>query len=664
MLTHANLLANMRAIGEAVQMSPDDVGISWLPLYHDMGLIGAWLTPLHYGIPMAVMSPLAFLTRPERWLQAFHKHRGTIAAAPNFAYELCVRKIADKDIKGVDLSSWRAALNGAEPVNPETLDRFAERFASYGFRREAQLPVYGLAESALGVTIPPLHRGPLVDRVERNTFTTQGRAVPTARQDETAIAFVSSGNALPRHEVRIVDDSGNEVPERTEGFLWFRGPSATSGYYRNPKATEALFARGPQTGPGEYAWVNSGDRAYCADGEIYVTGRVKDIIIKGGRNLYPHEVEELAARVEGIRKGCIVAFGLTDEATGTEKLVVVAETRERDAVRRAALASAVTDLVSRGLGLPPDRVELIPPGSIPKTSSGKLRREETKKLYLAGTLSASRAPAWLQIVRLGMGTTLRNAGREILAGVKRGLEILYGVYFFFAFLLWIVPTWVMVQFIKDHRRAGRFTSSALKVLFALIACRVRVVGKEHMETPGAKIYASNHTSYFDVLPLMLGLGVPYRFVSKMEVGRMPFIGTFLDRMGHLKFERGDPQSRLRQAQEMEALLRNGDSVFIFPEGTFTGDDGVRPFQLGAFKAAVAAGVPIVPVSLAGTRRFLRDGTYLPRPTSVTITIHPPIYPQMAGKASDHAESSGWHELIRLRDATRAAIGRHTGEPIL
>jgi 1-acyl-sn-glycerol-3-phosphate acyltransferase len=660
-LTHANLLANMRAIGEAVQLGPDDVGISWLPLYHDMGLIGAWLTLLHFGTPLAVMSPLAFLTRPERWLQAFHKHRGTIAAAPNFAYELCVRKIADKDIKGVDLSSWRAALNGAEPVNPETLERFVERFASYGFRREAQLPVYGLAEAALGVTIPPLNRGPLVDRVEREAFTAQGRAVPATVDDETAIAFVSSGGALPRHDVLIVDERGDEVPDRTEGFLWFRGPSATAGYYRNPKATEALLPRGPATSPGEYAWVNSGDRAYRADGEFYVTGRVKDIIIKGGRNLYPHEVEELAARVEGIRKGCIVAFGLTDEGTGTEKLVVVAETRERDAARRAALASAVTDLVSRGLGLPPDRVELIPPGSIPKTSSGKLRREETKQLYLAGTLSASRAPAWLQIARLGTGSAYRSLGAELLAGVKRGLEILYGLYFGVVFFLWIVPTWVMVQFIKDHKKAGRFTSSALKVLFAVIGCPVRVVGKEYMETPGAKIYASNHASYFDVLPLMLGLGVPYRFVAKLEVSRMPFIGTFLSQMGHLKFDRTSPESRLRQAQEMEEFLRNGESVFVFPEGTFTGEDGVRPFQLGAFKAAVSTGAPIIPVSLAGTRQFLRDGTWLPRPTSVAITLSPPIYPSTTANS---AESSDWHELIRLRDATREAIGRDSGEPIL
>jgi fatty-acyl-CoA synthase len=663
-LTHANLLANIRAIGEALQLTPDDIGVSWLPLYHDMGLIGAWLTLLHFGTPLVVMSPLAFLTRPERWLQAFHKHRGTISAAPNFAYELCVRKIADKDIQGVDLSNWRAALNGAEPVNPETLERFASRFASYGFRREAQLPVYGLAEGSLAVTVPPLNRGPLVDRVERATFTAQGRAVPAMPEDETAIAFVSSGKPVPRHEVCIVDEKGNEVPERTEGFLWFRGPSATSGYYRNPKATEALLPRGAAAGDAEYAWVDSGDRAYRAEGEIYVTGRVKDIIIKGGRNLYPHEVEELTSRAEGIRRGCIVAFGLTDEASGTEKLVVVAETRERDAKRLAALAARVTDLVSQGLGLPPDRVELIPPGGIPKTSSGKLRREETKQLYTAGTLSASRAPAWLQIARLGTAGTLRNLGRETLAGVKRGLEILYGVYFGVVFFLWVVPTWVMVQFIKDHKEAGRFTSSALRVLFALIGCPVRVAGKEYMDTPGAKLYASNHTSYFDVLPLMLGLGVPYRFVAKMEVRHMPFVGTFLDRMGHLKFDRTDPESRLRQAEEMEEFLRNGESVFVFPEGTFTEEDGVRPFQLGAFKAAAATGAPIIPISLAGTRKFLRDGTYLPRPTSVTITVHPPIYPQTTDRASDHADSSGWHELIRLRDATRDAIVRDSGEPLL
>ncbi len=657
-LTHANLLANMRAIGEAVQLSPNDVGISWLPLYHDMGLIGAWLTLLHFGTPLAVMSPLAFLTRPERWLQAFHKHRGTIAAAPNFAYELCVRKIADKDIQGIDLSSWRAALNGAEPVNPETLDRFAERFEPYGFRRTAQLPVYGLAEASLAVTFPPQDRGPLVDRVDREIFSSEGKAIPSANAD-SSIAFVSSGKPVPNHDVIIVDDSGNEVDDRTEGFLWFRGPGATRGYFNNPEATEKLFPQG-QAREGEFAWVNSGDRAYRADGEIFVTGRVKDIIIKGGRNLYPHEVEDLAGRAAGIRKGCIVAFGLKDEGTGTEKLIVVAESRETEAAAKSAIAAAVTEQVSQGLGLPPDRVELVPPGSIPKTSSGKLRREETKQLYIAGTLSAKKAPAWMQIARLSASSATRTAGKTVASAFHSIWDTVRGVYFIVLFAAWIVPAWTIVLFFKDHRAAGRYTSAALKVLFALAGSKVRVIGKEYRDTPGAKIYVSNHTSYFDVLPLMLGLGVPYRFVAKKEVHSFPFIGTFLRKMGHLSFDRSVNESRHKAAQDIEDAINAGDSVFIFPEGTFVPEPGVRPFQLGAFKAAVDTGAPLIPVSLAGTRNFLRDGKFLPTPTDITLTLSPPIYPLRPGKS----QTDNWQELVRLRDASREAIAKHSGEPLL
>lgn len=657
-LTHANLFANMRAVAEAVQMTSSDTVVTWLPLYHDMGLIGAWLTAMLYGLPVVSMSPLAFLTRPERWLQAISKYKGTLTAAPNFAFELCVRKISDKSMEGVDLSSWRAALNGAEPVNPETLKRFIDRFAHYGFRREALLPVYGLAEASLAVTVPPLNCGPRVDRVEREAFTRDGLAVP-ADDDENGIAFVSSGMPIPRHEVVIADSDGQVLPERTEGYLWFRGPSATSGYYSNPEATQKLFDGGPDNGNSEYRWVNSGDKAYQAEGEIYITGRVKDIIIKGGRNLYPHEVEELASRVQGIRKGCVVAFGLSGEETGTEKLVIVAESREEDAQKRNEIVAAMNDEVSRGLGMPPDRVELIPPGSIPKTSSGKLRREETKQLYQAGTLTAAKPPAWVQIAKLGTGWYVRGAANAVLRGVISALEKVYGVYFCAVFALWIVPTWAIVRFYKDHVAAGRCTSAALKVLFALVGIRVKVVGKEYMNTPGAKVYASNHVSYFDVLALMMGLGVSYRFVAKGEVNDMIFIGTFLNKMGHLSFNRHDAGSRLRQVHEMEDCLRRGDSVFVFPEGTFTPEEGVRPFQLGAFRGAVAAGAPIVPVSLAGTRRFLRDGTFLPRPTRVTITLSPPICPRpVAGKAEHMAE------IVRLRDLTREAIARYSGEPLL
>jgi fatty-acyl-CoA synthase len=659
-LTHANLLANMRAIAEAVKLGPSDVGVSWLPLYHDMGLIGAWLTLLLNGVPLVVMSPLAFLTRPERWLQTISKYKGTIAAAPNFAYELCVRKISDKAMEGVDLSSWRAALNGAEPVNPETLERFTNRFAKHGFKKESMLPVYGLAEASLGVTFPPLYRGPKVDRVERELFTTQGRAVASRTDDENAIVFVSSGTPLPGHEVLIVDKEGKAVSQRTEGFLWFRGPSATGGYYKNEEATAKLFAGGPPVAEGEFLWVNSGDRAYQADGEIYITGRVKDIIIKGGRNLYPHEVEELASRAEGIRKGCVVAFGLKGEETGTEKLVIVAESREVDRAKRASVVSAINEEVTRGLGLPPDRVELIRPGSIPKTSSGKLRRDETKQLYVAGTLSAAKPPAWIQIARLGTGSFLKNIFVSIGRGIRTVLEKIYGVYFLIVFILWIIPACAIVRLFKDHRAAGRYTSAALKFLFFLTGIRVTVVGKEYMNTPGAKVYASNHASYFDVMPLMSGLGVPYRFVAKGEVNNMIFIGTFLNQMGHLSFNRHDAGSRLRQVDEIEEFLKQGDSVFVFPEGTFTPEDGVRPFQLGAFRSAVVTGAPVIPVSLAGTRKFLRDRTILPRPTNVTITLSPPIYPDRFA----NGDPNQLQEIVRLRDEAREAIARHSGEPLL
>jgi fatty-acyl-CoA synthase len=665
-LTHANLLANMRAIAEAVEISAKDVGVSWLPLYHDMGLIGAWLTMLLYGIPLVVISPLAFLTRPERWLQAVSKHKATLTAAPNFAFELCVRKIPEKALEGVDLSSWRAVLNGAEPVNPDTVERFIKRFSKNGFKREALLPVYGLAEASLAVTVPPLGRGPKVDRVERETFTTEGRAVPVEtesegepEEDENVIAFVSSGRPVPRHEVKITDGEGREVAERTEGFLWFRGPSATSGYYRNAEATAKLFEGGPEAGPGECAWVNSGDRAYQAEGETYITGRVKDIIIKGGRNLYPHEVEEFASRAEGIRKGCVVAFGMKGEKTGTENLVIVAETREENARKRTAIVARINQYVTHGLGLPPDRVELIPPGSVPKTSSGKLRREETKQLYLAGTLTNAKAPAWVQIARLGTESYAKGALDAVKKGILTALEKIYGVYFTIVFLLWIIPVVNVLRLFKDHRAAGRFTSAALKVLFALVWIRVKVVGKEYMDTPGGKVYVANHASYFDVLPLMMALGVSYRFVAKGEVNNMIFMGTFLRKMGHLSFDRHSAKSRLQQVHEMEDYLRKGEAVFVFAEGTFTPEEGVRPFQMGAFRSAVATGAPLIPVSLAGTRRFLRDMTYLPRPTKVTITLSPPIYPQQVSGRTEELK-----EMVRLRDETREAVARYSGEPLL
>src|SRR5580700_8880302 len=452
-LTHANLLANIRSIVSGIEIKSDDVAVSWLPLYHDMGLIGAWFVPIFTGIPLVVMSPLAFLSRPDRWLWAIHKHRGTISPAPNFAYELCVRKIADKDIEGLDLSSWRAATNGAEPVAAATLERFVARFARYGFRREALMPVYGLAEACLGVSAPPLGSGYKVDRIDRAALESDGRAIPAnspqSADDAAPFEFVGAGKPMPGVEVRIVDRENHdrELGERAEGQLFFRGPSATSGYYRNPAATRELIH--------EDGWLDSGDLAYWAGGEIYITGRAKDVIIKAGRNIYPHEVEEIAGNVAGVRPGCVVAFGAPDARTGTERLVVTAEVRDMASAGR--IRGEIGRAVDDAMGMPPDVVELLAPQSIPKTSSGKLRRNETRRLFLYGKLGKKQSAAWMQIAKLAAVGAVSRAWSFLKRGLRSGVETLYGAYALTACMAVVVPLWVVVSLTHNRERAARFT---------------------------------------------------------------------------------------------------------------------------------------------------------------------------------------------------------------
>ncbi len=649
-LTHANLLANMRAIWDAVELCPDDVGVTWLPLYHDMGLIGVWLAPLFAAVPVVVMSPLSFLSRPERWLWAIHKHRGTISPAPNFAYELCVRKIAEKDLRGLDLSCWRAALNGSEPVHAATLDRFAARFAPYGFRREALLPVYGLAEASLAVSTPKPGSGYRVDRIARSTFESEGRAVPAAAGDSAPLEFVGAGKPLSNVEVRIVAADGSDAGERVEGQLWFRSPSGTCGYYRNPAATAALVREG--------GWLDSGDLAYRADGELFITGRAKDVIIKAGRNLYPHEVEVVAGSVQGVRPGCVVAFGAPDARSGTERLIVTAEVRNRADAKR--ISSEIRRAVDAALGLPPDRVEILPAQSIPKTSSGKLRRTETRRLYLEGKLGKKPQPAWLQIGTLAV----RSAGPRLWSlskrGVKGAIETLYGVYALAAFSVVLVPVWLAVSFSRDSRHAAWLGHSGSRLALFLAGVPVRIEGGEvlaNLANSGPWIFAPNHSSYVDIIVTIACLPSSVRFVAKDEVFDMPLLGKIARRTGQLGFDRSDPQARVRHAEQVNAALRRGVSVAIYPEGTFTRVTGIRPFQLGAFKAAVDTQRPICPMAVRGARQILRDKTILPRPGRITVTFGALVVPALAA-------GDDWREIVRLRDHTREIIARHTGEPLL
>ena len=638
-LTHGNLLANLRAIDGSIELSTRDVVISWLPLYHDMGLIGAWMAPLYFGMQLVLMSPLSFLTRPARWLKAVDRYRGTLSAAPNFAYELCLKKIDDAEIEGVDLSSWRASLNGAEPVSPETIRRFSERFAAYGYKPGAMLPVYGLAENSLALSFPPWGRGPRIDAVERERLSGAGEAV--AASDETgALRFVGCGYPLPGHEVRIVDATGAELGERHEGRLQFRGPSATSGYFRNPEATRQLF---------DGDWLDSGDHGYIAEGEIYITGRAKDMIIRAGRNIYPHELEEAVGDLEGVRKGCVAVFGAADEASGTEKLIVLAETREKDEEVRARLVDAIQGVTVDLTGTPADDVVLAPPHAVPKTSSGKIRRAAGRELYRGGRVGG-RGPVWWQVARLA----LSGARPQLQRSARTAGEVLYAGRFWLVVGLATLPVAAGVALLPKLTRRRRVARGAARQLAKLTSMPLRIQGIDHLRGAGPLIVAANHASYLDAFALTAALPTEGAFLAKRELTQSFLARLLLERLGTLFVERFDAEKSVEDTRRALESIRAGESLLFFPEGTFDRAPGLRPFRMGAFYVAAQAGAPVVPVAIRGTRSMLRGDDWFPRRGAVTITVRPPIAPD----GSDLAAA------VRLRDKVRAEILAYCGEPDL
>ncbi|MFW6175621.1 MAG: AMP-binding protein, partial [Acidobacteriota bacterium] len=530
-LTHGNLLANLRSMGEVLEVTADDAIVSWLPLYHDMGLIGAWMGSLYFGVPLVLMSPLSFLSRPGRWLWAVHHYRATLTAAPNFAYELCLAKLADEDLEGLDLSCLRVTLNGAEPVSPRAVERFPERFAPYGLHREAMMPVYGLAECSLAVSFTPPDREPVVDTIARETFQKEDRAEPADPGDEHPLRFVSCGRPIPGHEVRFVDEAGREVPDRHQGRLQFRGPSATSGYFRNPEATARLIR--------DDGWLDSEDLGYMAAGEIYLTGRAKDLIIRAGRNIYPQEVEDAVGTVAGVRRGCVAVFAVEEDETGTERLVVMAETRldEGDAAGRRELVERIEAVTMDLVGTDPDDVVLVPPRTVPKTSSGKIRRSTAREMFRRGRLEAPGRSVWWQVVRLalsGLAPQLRSARR-------RASATLYAAWFWALFGAIAVPVWLVVWATPSRRLRRRFVRAMARSMARLTGTRVEARGLEHLDGAGApRVITSKHASYLDGFVLAAALPPEAAYVVKAELRDNPFARVFLEKIGCVFVERFDP----------------------------------------------------------------------------------------------------------------------------
>jgi 1-acyl-sn-glycerol-3-phosphate acyltransferase len=643
-LSHQNLLANLRSVGKTVHFGGDDVVVSWLPLYHDMGLIGAWMGSLYFGVPLVLMSPLSFLARPAAWLQALSDHRGTLSAAPNFAYALCLKKVADEDLAGLDLSPWRVAMNGAEPVSPEVVEGFIQRFAPCGFRRESMMPVYGLAENSLALAFTPPGRGPRVDAVRRTRLQRDGRAQPAPDDDAQPLRFVAAGVPIPDHEVRIVDEGGRELPERHQGRLQFRGPSATSGYFRNPEATARLLPGGGSDG-----WLDSGDLAYTADGELFITGRSKDMIIRAGRNLHPQELEEAVGALPGVRKGCVAVFATTAASEGTERLVVMAEARPPDAAASAELRQKIGELAIDLVGSAPDDVALVPPGTVPKTSSGKIRRNAARQLFESGGLDQGTAALWVQLLRLGAA----GAWPRVLRALRRTGEIAWGTWAWILFLLLTPPVWLAVVLLPGQRLRRRVARAAARVLVHGSGTPLRAAGLERLPTTPC-IVVCNHQSYVDAFLLTALLPSRFTYVVKGELDNHAFTRLPLRALGALFVERFDAEQAAEDARRATRAATTGDSLVVFPEGTFRRAAGLLPFRLGAFTMAARANLPIVPMALRGSRSVLRAEQWLPRRALITISIGEPIF----------ATGPSFAEAVALRDSARAWMLAHVSEPDL
>ncbi|NTU60694.1 MAG: fatty acyl-AMP ligase, partial [Deltaproteobacteria bacterium] len=377
MLSHGNLLANLRAIGGGIDMREDDVAVSWLPLYHDMGLIGLMLGSFYWGIPLVAMSPVDFLRKPVRWLRALSEHRATLTAGPNFAYSLTARKVRDADLAGIDLSSVRVALCGAEPIYPSTIEGFSSRYAAYGLRPDAFFPAYGLAENSLAVSFSDLGAPPHVEYVDARALEEQGQAKRVAPGDG-ARAVVSCGKPIPTVEVAIEGDDGKPLGEGLRGEVLVRGPSVMAGYFENAEASARTLRGG---------WLHTGDLGFLLEGRLYISGRSKDLVIKAGRNYFAEDLEAAASRVPGVRPGGLCVFAADDRGKGVEEVVLVAEAAE-GAAQPEGLADDLRKAVSESTGCRPDRVILVPHHTLPKTSSGKIQRFKARQWYLEGTLEA------------------------------------------------------------------------------------------------------------------------------------------------------------------------------------------------------------------------------------------------------------------------------------
>jgi fatty-acyl-CoA synthase len=371
-LSHQAVFNQLDAYSHSLGLGSSDVIVSWLPLYHDMGLIAGFLMPILHGIPLVLSSPFDWVRAPHRLLRAVTQYQGTLSWLPNFAYNFCAQKIRDRDLAGVDLSTWRGVINCSEPVRWESHQAFYERFKAYGLRMESLQTCYAMAENAFGVTQSDLSHPPLVEDIDWELFMSEGVARPATAGSQPH-RMMSSGKPIPNTEVCILGKHGNELPSGAMGEIALRSNCMLTEYYRRPDATRDAFLHG---------WYLTGDYGYLSQGELFVTGRKKDIIIVGGKNVYPQDLESLSYEVPGVHAGRSVAFGIFNQETGTEDVVLIAEADTKDEEDQARVADLIRQHVTKRSAIALRQVKVVGPHWILKTSSGKTARRANWQKFL------------------------------------------------------------------------------------------------------------------------------------------------------------------------------------------------------------------------------------------------------------------------------------------
>ncbi len=371
-LSHRAVLSQLETYSKYLELNANDVIVSWLPLYHDMGLISGFLMPILFGVPLVLMSPFDWIGAPYMLMQSVSRYRGTLTWLPNFAYNFCTQKIRDRHLAGVNLSSWRAVINCSEPVKWESHQAFYEKFKGFGLQENALQTCYAMAENVFAVTQSDLTSQPMYELVDRDSFFIDRVARP-AFDGRGTLTLMSSGRALSNAQLRILDEHGKDVPERKVGEIALKSDCMLTGYYNRPEITKKAFHDG---------WYLTGDFGYLADGELYITGRKKDMIIVGGKNIYPQDLESLISDVSGVHPGRVVAFGMFDESAGTEEVVIVAEVETDDAEKRRQITEAIRLMVNKNTAVVLRHILLVEPKWILKTSSGKVARIANREKYL------------------------------------------------------------------------------------------------------------------------------------------------------------------------------------------------------------------------------------------------------------------------------------------